>query len=455
MKTAKKTKKKKIPFTDFTLGFSKTQILNQDDDLETTVLTLARILQDGPNELLKGKYKELRRVLYELDKVRKLQGATLDSSLSNRVGAALKDERWSDALVLLAEMREQGQTPKLGCLQRWTRDCDAASSDTANPLMLRVLDSILRTADPSLVGCASLAPTASDHSIRLKPPVYSFDYPQGLHRFELRTDARYLDAFKVVYKEAGPERKPPNAHDMVLYTCPPLTIPCNEPLEKVQKIEIPQLPGVFVLKNVLSVQECMDVLSAAETIGFTPDTPTGGSAEHLTSVLAHNFFWLADEEILERIYSRCVDHLPSSIQGQKIAGLNARWRVYRYSPGSIYRPHIDGSWPGSGLTRDGEYVYDAFGDRWSKLTFLIRLNDAFRGGATTYFTPAFDVGVMDATPVCPQMGDVLVFPHGDTQGSILHEGSPVLESNGEFADAKYVIRTEVLYQIPGHRRKEI
>ena len=39
--------------------------------------------------------------------------------------------------------------------------------------------------------------------------------------------------------------------------------------------------------------------------------------------------------------------------------------------GAVYRPHIDGAWPGSGLDKDGKYVFDAFGDRWSKLTFLV------------------------------------------------------------------------------------
>lgn len=48
---------------------------------------------------------------------------------------------------------------------------------------------------------------------------------------------------------------------------------------------------------------------------------------------------------------------------------------------------------------------------------------------------------MHAFPVKPSVGCALVFPHGDTDGSLLHEGSPVGEG------AKYVIRTEVLYEV--------
>lgn len=228
----------------------------------------------------------------------------------------------------------------------------------------------------------------------------------------------------------------------------------NPPAEPVKRVDIETLPGVFILQNVLSAKECCDIVSAAETMEFIPDEPTGGSGKEKSSVLAHNFFWLADPELNERIYDRVKALLPQAIgEGGNVAGLNARWRVYRYRPGSIYRPHIDGAWPGSLLDSDGEYHYDAFGDRWSRLTFLIRLNDSFKGGATTYLTPSEDVGFLDATPVCPSMGECVVFPHGETAGSILHEGSPVIDSGSELLDTKYVIRTEVLYKIPGHNQK--
>lgn len=48
------------------------------------------------------------------------------------------------------------------------------------------------------------------------------------------------------------------------------------------------------------------------------------------------------------------------------------------------------------------------------------------------------IGVMDARPVKPRQGSILVFPHGETH-ALLHEGSPVTEGG------KFVIRTDVLY----------
>ena len=46
---------------------------------------------------------------------------------------------------------------------------------------------------------------------------------------------------------------------------------------------------------------------------------------------------------------------------------------------------------------------------------------------------------MSAYPVKPIMGSVAVFPHGEAQGALLHEGTGVVEG------AKYVIRTDVEY----------
>jgi hypothetical protein len=118
-------------------------------------------------------------------------------------------------------------------------------------------------------------------------------------------------------------------------------------------------------------------------------------------------------------------------------------------PGAVYRPHIDGAWPGSGLSEDGRYLYDAYGDRWSRLTFLIYLNsqgESFEGGSTTYFVPSGREGWLEAHGTVPTIGCAMVFPHGETAGSLLHEGSAV--TSGE----KYVIRTEVLYKKPSDAR---
>ena len=127
-------------------------------------------------------------------------------------------------------------------------------------------------------------------------------------------------------------------------------------------------------------------------------------------------------------------------------GVNRRFRLFRYGQGCVYRPHVDGSWPGSGLV-DGRYERDAFqGGRWSKLTFLVYLNDAFSGGNTTFFE--LGGGAVEARAVVPRAGTVLCFPHGDDRSSPVHEGELVEEGT------KYVIRSDVLFASRGKRDQQ-
>jgi hypothetical protein len=74
---------------------------------------------------------------------------------------------------------------------------------------------------------------------------------------------------------------------------------------------------------------------------------------------------------------------------------------------------------------------------------LIYLNDDFESGETTFFMPSAREGVMNAYPVKPVMGGVVMFPHGEAAGALLHEGTGVRKG------AKYVIRTDVLYDVDG------
>ncbi|KAJ3261514.1 hypothetical protein HK103_005349 [Boothiomyces macroporosus] len=442
----KLAKQKKRKLQQLELNENEIQEIS-NEDLDTTIKTLAVLAKN--EELLQDKrFKQIRVYMHQLSNGK-------GQTASGKVSDALRDGRWRDAIHSLDEMRARGQVPKLGALQRWTRDCDAAGYDDnfAPPEVYLALDAILRTADPKLVLAANPGKQPS-HPLRKHQP---WSPPDKIGHWD-PTEAPNLDPaavkskFKVIYKESGPDRKPPNLHPMTLYLSEPGAVDMTQHNYTVKRFDVPYLPGAFVLQSVLSPFECNTIIEMAQIMGFTPDTPAGGSAKDLKSVLAHNFFWLADEELNNTIYNRCKHLLPQVIGGD-VAGLNARWRVYRYTPGSIYRPHIDGAWPGSGVNKDGKYEYDNYGDRWSKLTFLIRLNDDFKGGATTFFTPSVDVGYLDARPILPKMGDVLVFPHGDTEGSMLHEGSAVMDTLGLLRDAKYVIRTEVLYKIPHHVRK--
>ncbi|KAG0244533.1 hypothetical protein BGW41_007296 [Actinomortierella wolfii] len=432
-----------------------------DHDMAITLKTLLA-LEQHPDVFRSKACKPLRAAVHQLQ-----QAGTATTGMGNsaigRISDALADGRWNDAMAALEEMRLRKQIPKLGALQRWVRDCDAASAKSGafgDPVVLRVLDCMLRTVDPSMVPKRLNADGSEPNPVRTHPMWEAFPRSEG--GFEVYEAAkagtlfteeeaeRYRSSFRIVAHTKGPERRTPNLHDFTLYLSKPGTVrlcyadaPHTQP--PVERIEMPHVPGAFLLKDVLTRKECLQIVSAAEAVGFTPDVPIVGTASESISVLAHNFFWMADDALLGHIFDRCKAHFPAtSGDGKGAVGINSRWRVYRYVPGAIYRIHIDGAWPGSGLDpQTGEYLYDAYnGTRWSRLTFLVYLNDEFEGGGTTFFLPSADEGFLDAWAISPRAGSVLCFPHGDAEGSLLHEGSPVLRG------AKYIIRADVLYEVP-------
>ncbi len=90
---------------------------------------------------------------------------------------------------------------------------------------------------------------------------------------------------------------------------------------------------------------------------------------------------------------------------------------------------------------------------WSRYTVLIYLSDDINtlrsapqaSGATTFFLPSpSSLGQLLAFPIAPVQGAILLFPHGDSSDSLLHEGSPVFDGGW-----KVIIRTDLLYSAEG------
>jgi len=321
----------------------------------------------------------------------------------------------------------------------------------------QVLNAILRTTQPdfvasSLEGGGTLKPGSR---LRWYPPFTQSpqEAPSSIHPVSVSAAAAPA-ALKPLHTTLGPDRRPPNKHPAVVYYSPPNTFPLLPPADRTrqpQRFDVSGVPGAFIINDVFEPSECQALIDAAEAVGMLPDEPTAGSAAQLASVLAHNFIWLADTEFISTMYSRVVTLLPQTVHGGAVKGINRRFRLYRYRPGALYRPHIDGAWPASALdesTTPPSYVYDSDPAVYSRLTFLIYLNDDFAGGCTTFFLPSAEHGVLEARPVKPRTGTVCVFPHGAARGSLLHEGSGVTEG------AKYVIRTEVLYEVDKSERVE-
>mmetsp|Transcript_15060 Transcript_15060/g.21327 ORF Transcript_15060/g.21327 Transcript_15060/m.21327 type:complete len:629 (+) Transcript_15060:71-1957(+) len=270
-------------------------------------------------------------------------------------------------------------------------------------------------------------------------------------------DERIQNAeIQIVHHVLPSDRKPPNRYELKIFTTPPNTIRMMEDNDNnscysppCHRYDIDLVPGALFITNVLTKQECYQLRGMAERMGYIPDHPVSS----LDPTGIDTCEWLVDDSILSPITKRVMSHLPQVVHGEHVEGINARWRLFRYKSNSIYRPHIDGSWPKSGIDPNtGTYTTDvSAGRQRSRYTFLIYLNDNFQGGGTTFYLPSTTTKStkeeqqqeegFDVVSIRPQIGSVLCFPQGNT-ATLLHEGSRV--TGGE---NKYVVRTDVLYNM--------
>jgi hypothetical protein len=438
------------------------------DDLEIAVDAL-NTLASNPSVIKSKQCKDLRTAVYQFGQACTTGfNASIDTNLTARISGALADGGYTEAKILLAEMRIRKQTPKLGALCRWVRDLDVvsglaeqldegANSRTAREEeLLVVLDAILRLTGPtdytmeegerinSISGpiiprqpwnLRGTAPRRKVYNTVLDRSIFASLSPSTTSQF------------RIIETIPGLKRKPANLHPAILHASHDDAIALSTSPPNTTHHKHPIVPNLHLLKQVLSPSECDNIIAAAETIGFTPDAPIRVEGEE-SSILAHNFYWIVDPAFISKLWDRVSPFVPPTMEGKKVRGLNRRFRVYRYIPGAEYRAHIDGAWPPSGILPDDTYVYDSSpteAKQSSLFTFLIYLNDEFDAGETTFFLPSAREGSMNAYSVKPVQGSVAMFPHGETEGSLLHEGTGVRREG--VPSAKYVIRTDVEYDV--------
>ncbi|WJG37274.1 uncharacterized protein FOBCDRAFT_209215 [Fusarium oxysporum Fo47] len=430
-----------------------------EEELEITIDTLNSLAQ-YPG-LIKSKLcKDLRVAVYDFRQacttgVNNAAGANLTA----QVTAALADRKYTEARILLAEMKIRGEQPKLGALCRWVRDLDVISGLSTIPdqqglvkrsereeTLIKVIDAVLRVCghedrNPNAIIQPSSIALQEIWDLRPDAPTEQV-YASVLDGSLIASAPESLKKnIRIIETTPGPERKPPNHHDAILYASTPEAVPLSATPPPTTHRPHPVVQGLSVATNVLYPEECKAIIAAGEYVNFVPDAPLREDGD--ISILAHNFYWVVDKTFHDTLWSRIQPFVPVSMNGRLARGINRRFRVYRYVPGAEYRAHIDGAWPPSGITKEDKYVYDdspAEKKQSSLFTFLIYLNQDFEGGETTYFLPAAREGILNAYPVRPVMGGAAIFPHGEINAT-LHEGTGVRKG------AKYVIRTEIEYDV--------
>ncbi|EOD21447.1 hypothetical protein EMIHUDRAFT_241213 [Emiliania huxleyi CCMP1516] len=246
--------------------------------------------------------------------------------------------------------------------------------------------------------------------------------------------------FELLAREPGSERP-----DLPIWVSSPHAIEYEPAAGPVVKHEVPGVRGAFVLSNVLSLRESEQLLRMSEAMGYTEDAPVSlGRRIRRNS----NCVWIADDSVWLPVWRRIAPHLPPEAGGGRPAGLNQRWRLYRYGESDVFRLHTDGSWPGS-AAGDGRVTRDAYGDRWSQMTLLLYLDDDYDGGETSFVVSEEGLPASAHAPgarvrsVRVARGSALLFYHGEHPLSMLHEGS--LVSRG----VKTIVRSDVLYTLLG------
>lgn len=415
-------------------------------DLQTTIDTLQILTEHG--ELLQGRaFKDLRRALHPII-VAQMRSYDQGTDYKIKATHALQNLKWSDALAALQGCQDFQQIPKQGTIQRWVRDCDQAPTECKITLLNAILQvnghSSNNKHDVGLVLAERLKDGNSSHAANGGLLVLDSWRVPG-HASSSKIEKEEVIKFKVplstniIFQEKASERKPPNEYDLLLHSVTPDSIQWSDPPPTINKHIVPFVDDVFLLDHVLTRSECNQLRSVATMLGYRPDHPV--TVDKPTGI--DSCEWLVDASIMDPLNERVKSLLPPIMKESAVVhSINSRWRFFRYSQDSVYRPHIDGSWPESRINEKGEYEYDESGSVKSYLTFLIYLNDDFEGGETLFYIPSSQG--MSARGVVPKAGAVLVFPQGNT-ASLIHEGSAV--ANG----TKYVVRTDVLYRVKGER----
>lgn len=250
-----------------------------------------------------------------------------------------------------------------------------------------------------------------------------------------RPYSRGKDYFVLTYVLGSKGRKLP------IFTTPPGVIRFDSSMKPaVTRHDLAKIPGAFMLQDVLTAEECDQIIAASAAMGYTRDGPASMLGQDVRK--NQNCVWIADADMANTLFQRSLPHLPKDVDGGAPAGLNARWRLYKYNTSDVFKVHQDSSCPGIGIA-NGRLVQDMYGDRWSQLTFLVYLNDDFGGGATRFFLGKSRDEVQE---VPAKRGAVLCFYHGKNSLSPWHEGALVTQGT------KYVIRSDVLYMLPKHRK---
>lgn len=175
-------------------------------------------------------------------------------------------------------------------------------------------------------------------------------------------------------------------------------------------------PYIIRIDDLLTPNECARHLGFLQHQRLEPAKviSASGAQRYKPELRNHRVVEREDHDLADLLTTRITPHAPDAIEGALLDATNPAWRYFIYEPGDHFGPHTDVGW------RDGE--------RLTRMTLLVYLNDDFEGGATRFH-------VSPELEITPARGMGLLFQH-----AIIHEG---LELK---AGTKAVLRSELFYK---------
>ena len=195
---------------------------------------------------------------------------------------------------------------------------------------------------------------------------------------------------------------------------------------------------VFEIEGALAPSQCRAIVSAAEAAGFeaagidpraSRSTDEGSVSVMRTDVRLNQRIILDSADAAGALFNRLAPVFPRTFHKMALDSFSERIRLYKYSPGDFFAPHVDGAFTDE--QRGTTFVY----------TVLLYLNDVERGGRTTFFKARVVDGAIEyrptpsPPPVAGREGRGLAFFHKTP-----HSGEAVEEG------LKYVLRLDAMYR---------
>eukprot|EP01117_Protostelium_nocturnum_P012713 TRINITY_DN4692_c0_g1_i1.p1 TRINITY_DN4692_c0_g1~~TRINITY_DN4692_c0_g1_i1.p1 ORF type:complete len:204 (+),score=42.19 TRINITY_DN4692_c0_g1_i1:39-614(+) len=172
-------------------------------------------------------------------------------------------------------------------------------------------------------------------------------------------------------------------------------------------------PIAFTASNVMSQEECRNLIQSCEEEGFSPNKLNVGKGNE---ILSPNYLdsyrcILMDSKLANQIWERIGSFIPQQLNSfgrnklMEVVGIHDRLRVLRYPNTQRFDAHLDAS---EERERNGT-------KEKSLLSVLLYLNEGFDGGGTSFEEPGGK-----SVKVVPRGGMALIFEH-----ELVHSGEAV------------------------------